>query len=129
MLCTSPRNSAYGPSLSTTTTTSACAIVDAGVVTLASACEIVVPWVCDASPCHVMVQPPHWFVRLLAPLPPTHTRLVLASGSTLPVFCKRTSDSRTARRPSARCSADPSAPSAAGSRFHVKSPASHLTAT
>ena len=59
-------------------------------------------------PCQWMVHPPAWLPMSSALFPATKMLGVLfASGSSTPSFFRSTSDSRTARRASARCAADP----------------------
>src|SRR5262245_44409649 len=57
--------------------------------------------------CQPGVQPPTGAVRLLAPLPVTHTVVAGDSGRNDDVFLSSTSDSRTAWRATSRCAGEP----------------------
>ena len=80
-------------------------------------------------PCQDSVQPPVWFWMLSALLPTTRTRLSRRSGRTLSLFLSSTSDSRTARRASARSTTLSSSPAKRRSdgRGRSNSPARSLT--
>src|SRR5260370_31147761 len=76
---------------------------------LMAASTVVPPGVtAPPAPCQEIVQPPVWLPRLSALLPATWRRAtVFARGSVRPRFLSRTTDSRTACRATARCSAHP----------------------
>ena len=68
------------------------------------------------SPCHCTVQPPACIGMSSAPRPATWMRFsVFWSGNARLSFFSSTSDSRTARRATARCSAEPKLAARAGS--------------
>jgi hypothetical protein len=59
-------------------------------------------------PCHEIVQPPHWLPRSSAFFPATWIlRVIFESGSTRSSFLRRTSDFRTASRPTCRWASEP----------------------